>query len=565
MNKSVDILEFKSLSTAGKIEFLNCDLIDSVKTLDDRSINILLREIILDENENTYVRKSTLKIFTELVIVGKLKNRHALSLLIDDWKTSSDAFLELQRLKDLLFYYEESDQEREDIESIFKTGTINNEAEIVGESFFSLGILLFQKALKSINKEEFISALNNSENYFQKSIEEIENRIDSRFYLKVVLILHELLSNRWGSAKQYIKELGNNLFQKEVFSFKTDFDNLQYGFYKIITSLQNICIQQPKYWIDYRMELDKVFLCYTEITNSEIGNRLNEKAILNKLGGYLKMEVLEPFFIINLSSIITKINVMLREKSENTSEYTFLLYLKSIIENTDKKKVEFDSLESKFKNLFPNNNPEQVTKLVRDIKNPIDCFKVFEFLSAKSNDSLINDLKFACSKLQGDKKYWGKKVDENDRNRYIATMLEAAGYTIKDQPQWSSSAEGKGSGEIDVFITESDGTPKSIIEALVLDSLKKEYLILHLDKLFRYDSTGLENNYIITYSLARNFASLWKKYKDFIPNHSYIYKFIDFKEIDYFNFADIKIGVAQHFRNEKVINVYHIMINLVER
>ena len=59
-------------------------------------------------------------------------------------------------------------------------------------------------------------------------------------------------------------------------------------------------------------------------------------------------------------------------------------------------------------------------------------------------------------------------------------MLEAAGYTIKDQPQWSSSAEGKGSGEIDVFITESDGTPKSIIEALVLDSLKKEYLILQI-------------------------------------------------------------------------------------
>ena len=138
---------------------------------------------------------------------------------------------------------------------------------------------------------------------------------------------------------------------------------------------------------------------------------------------------------------------------------------------------------------------------------------------------------FACSKLQGDKKYWGNKVNENDRNRYIATILESAGYTIKDQPQWSTSNEGKDSGEIDVFVTEPNGTPKSILEALILDSLKQDYLILHLDKLFRYDTTGLENNYVIIYSLAKNFISLWNKYKKFISNHNYQYEYIEFKEL----------------------------------
>ena len=222
-------------------------------------------------------------------------------------------------------------------------------------------------------------------------------------------------------------------------------------------------------------------------------------------------------------------------------------------------------LKSEFKKLFPKQNHQWIAKIISDITEPTDYIRAFEILTQKDNDNLISHLMFACSKLQGDKKYWGKDVNENDRNRLIATILESAGYTIKDQPQWSISAEGKDSGEIDIFITESNGTPKSIIEALILDSLKKEYLILHLDKLFRYDTTGLENNYIITYSLAKNFDNLWKKYQDFISNHAYSYKFIDFKELVEFNFADIRIGVAQHSRNDKMVKLYHIIINLVER
>jgi len=115
------------------------------------------------------------------------------------------------------------------------------------------------------------------------------------------LILKELISKKWDSATILIKELGNYLFQKEAFSFKFDFDSLQYGFYKILSSLQKICIQQPKNWIDYRLELDKVFLNYTEITNSEITTRLNEKALLSKLGSYVKRQILEPYFTINLA------------------------------------------------------------------------------------------------------------------------------------------------------------------------------------------------------------------------------------------------------------------------
>jgi len=382
-------------------------------------------------------------------------------------------------------------------------------------------------------------------------------------YLLGCLLLEELLYNKWDSAILCIKELANNLFQQEIFSFNYSFDNLQYGFYKILNSLQQICIQKPQNWINYRLELDKVYLYYTEITNTKITTRLNEKALIEKIGKHLNDSILVPFFAINLSHEITKIDVLLRENTEGSSVWNFLKYLKSIIQNTDKKKVEKKSLEIELKKLFPNKNPQIIDKIINSMNKPTDYVKAFELLSRKDNDNLLDRLMFACSKLQGDKKYWGNNANENDRNRYIANLLESADYTVKDQPQWSTSAEGKDSGEIDIFITEPNGSPMSIIEALILDSLKQDYLVNHLDKLFKYDTTGLENNYIITYSLAKNFSSLWNRYQKFISKHDYEYQFIDFKQLTTFNYTDIKIGIARHMRNGKEINLYHILINLV--
>ncbi|MBJ7880990.1 hypothetical protein [Gelidibacter salicanalis] len=562
MNKNFEILEFKTLSTPEKISFLENDFVGSIINLEEKTINSSMREIILDEKENSFVRKIGLELFTDLVVLGKLKIRQGLSLLIDDWIPSSEIFIELQRLKDLYLYYDDSNEE---IEIIYQQKLNDSEAELVSESLLNLGLINFQKALTSTSEEECSKALTISESYFIKSYEELENRIDSNFYFKVVSILGEIINNRWGSAKEYIRELGNILFQREVFSFDYKLENLQFSFYKILTSLQKLCNKQPNNWLDYRSELDNVYLCYSEITNSTLKQRLNENSVASSLGNFVSEKIFEPYFMIHFSSEITKLNVRLGELQQGTEEHNFLSYLKSVIENNNKKKVELDSLGRRFKNLFPTHNQVIIEQLVNQIVKPSDCLKAFETLTNKSNSELVDSLIFASAKMQGDKKYWANNSDENERNKYLANLVEARGFSIKDQTQWSTSNEGKKSGEIDIFITEKDGSPKSIIEALILDSLKTDYIILHLDKLFRYDTTGLENNYIITYSTAKDFAKLWNKYKAFISKHVYNYKFIDYEEINDYNFTDIKIGVAKHLRNGKKIKLYHIMINLSER
>lgn len=63
-----------------------------------------------------------------------------------------------------------------------------------------------------------------------------------------------------------------------------------------------------------------------------------------------------------------------------------------------------------------------------------------------------------------------KNASENERNTFITSLLETAGYYAKEQTLWGESHEGKASGEIDIFIKNKDSEPLSIIEALNLDS-----------------------------------------------------------------------------------------------
>jgi len=173
----------------------------------------------------------------------------------------------------------------------------------------------------------------------------------------------------------------------------------------------------------------------------------------------------------------------------------------------------------------------------------------------------FDQLILACIKLQGNRIYWGK-YSEDDRNTFIANMLEAGGYHVKDQTRWSKSAAGKAAGEIDIFVQDNNAFPFTIIEALNLDSLRADYLVLHIDKLFNYDANGFENNFILVYSNAGNFLNFWNGYYSFIQKHAYTHSFLNAEEITAYNYSDLKIAKLTHHRNGKQVNVFHLVLDL---
>ena len=212
---------------------------------------------------------------------------------------------------------------------------------------------------------------------------------------------------------------------------------------------------------------------------------------------------------------------------------------------------------------FPQTNPKVIDdKLskISDFEEPSVLMNLYEALSEPSVMNFRDSLIAACVNLQGNKIY--RDLSEDDRNTYIADILGASGYPTKDQTRWSRSYAGKSSGEIDIFVYKNDGSVFTIIEALNLASVDKRYISLHLEKIFRYDTTGFKHNFILIYSSAKDFLRLWQGYLDYIPHVNYPYEYIGFTEITDYEFTDIKICNSKHIRNGQEVSLYHIDVNM---
>lgn len=174
----------------------------------------------------------------------------------------------------------------------------------------------------------------------------------------------------------------------------------------------------------------------------------------------------------------------------------------------------------------------------------------------------IGKLYWACVKLQGNSKYIDSS--EDGRNDYIRDLLDGRDYVIKDQTRRGLSASGKSSGEIDILV-EKGNFPFTLIEALILTSLSKEYLGKHLDKIYTYDTTGNQFNVCLVYAEVKDFASFWEKYCEFVKSYKYTYPLLssDEKIDEEFDGSEIKIMTTTHNRSGKPTKLYHICVKIL--
>lgn len=187
--------------------------------------------------------------------------------------------------------------------------------------------------------------------------------------------------------------------------------------------------------------------------------------------------------------------------------------------------------------------------------------------SLPTNHSLmelfIRNLYLACIKLQARKLY--VDASEDERNDFITDLLETNGYHVKDQTRRGSSASGKSSGEIDIFV-ENEKMPLTIIEALNLNSLHTSYLDLHLDKIYSYDTVGNAFNICLSYVKVKDFESFWNRYSDYVKTRKYPAMLVssDTNADKDYPYTDIRFMTTTHNRSGKSTILYHMCIKIQE-
>ncbi|MFC4634792.1 hypothetical protein ACFO3O_12795 [Dokdonia ponticola] len=561
--KVISYIEFSTYPLSEKVDFFDNGIASIVQSVEDSQLYKFLRQIILNVAENAFIRKSAVSILVESVFLGKIKNRQAISILVDEWEDSPHVFVELQRVKDLFYFFDVEP----DINNIYNSYLKNEELEIVTEALLNLGFIHLQKGFEAVNKDDKISCFQAAIQYFNDSDNSIENRIDAKFYRVVSSILFDFLSLKTANIDNQLNQLAVILKEKWLYSFDFNENVMDVSFYKTLTSISNIKKENPTNWTEYHIEFNKLYECYSDVKNQKIKNRLNKSKLSHTFVAMCEESFIEPYFALNFHSQMVKIDNCIKRYSVGSPLYDFLTHIKKLANNNDfKKKVDTKTVEQKLKNCFPKRSPaaiEKTLKKIKDPKNPDELINAFEELNAPSIDKFIDSLVFACITLQGDRIYKfsnRSNIEENDRNKFIAQLLRSADYSTNDQSLWGESPGGKKDGEIDLMFYDSRGLPFAIIEAL--NWRDYDYLKTHIDKLFnKYDTAGFENNFIVVYANAKKFGALCKKYIDCISKHNYKHVFQCVNEIDGYNYAELKIYKAEHIRHGGKVFLYHIIIN----
>ncbi len=173
---------------------------------------------------------------------------------------------------------------------------------------------------------------------------------------------------------------------------------------------------------------------------------------------------------------------------------------------------------------------------------------------------LLPALITTAARLQGRAK--AIRSDEDSRNTFIAEILSARGFIVKDQTRWGISSRGIKPGELDFLVETPDGTAESVIEAFNLGGLDRGVIASHFKKLFRYDAHGLENNYIIVYAERAAFGNLWGEYLKYLPDVEVAYPMQGAPGEEKTPYADIKLARTVHHRHNRETTVYHLFINM---
>ncbi len=141
---------------------------------------------------------------------------------------------------------------------------------------------------------------------------------------------------------------------------------------------------------------------------------------------------------------------------------------------------------------------------------------------------------------------------ENQTNDRFKMALMNRKYIVSDQARGGESETGKGSGERDFVIRNSQtGIAESIIEGFILKSLSTTVIDRHYKKLAaKYDTTGNQRNFILVYVKAKDFAGLWQKYQT---------HFADFKDCSEADSGkdNVKTGRTRNGNRD----IFHLFVN----
>lgn len=194
-----------------------------------------------------------------------------------------------------------------------------------------------------------------------------------------------------------------------------------------------------------------------------------------------------------------------------------------------------------------------------DLREMYDDVKLRAENKIAAGNDIYDDIIFCCERIQAST--ISKSLDEDEINDNIRNLLEAKGYNVKDQTRQGSSLSGKKSGEVDILIKD-ENMPITLVEAMKLKSIDKKYIGNHIEKIFKYDTLGYGEIFLVSYIETKDFDLFWDKYKEYVCKYDHEFRVIGWSGSGMKQYPELRSIVVEYNRNGISTKLYHIGVHL---
>lgn len=277
-NMTLRYADFKEISEVEQ-NYTLIQLESSIDEVDPKEARQFLETMFKDTNQDFYLRKRALQLGAYLVFLKKIKHEWLLALLVDvDEQENEFIVVAALQIGGQLMHIS-----RDSIISWAQEHALGSSHEIRSEAFLLLGKRDFFEALSETSFVTFVGTIERARDYFAKSRAEIENRIDALIFYQISSFLLNLRTGRTQDLDGGYNEVTANLWTYIFFNTKTDnsifFEDLCHP----ISVLHRLTIVQPDNWIDFKTELNKI---YIEVQKLEIRGTTKNQLMTQRIDDY---------------------------------------------------------------------------------------------------------------------------------------------------------------------------------------------------------------------------------------------------------------------------------------
>lgn len=352
----------------------------SLEGVESKQVKTFLRDLFSDQSQDFYLRKRALQLLAYLSLINRIKPESVIATILDIDETENEFIVGsgIKIASTFIHLFKAS------IVSWAQGLALSNNMEIRSEAFLLLGKNHLFEGLLASNTCEFITNLEEAKSYFDRSVSEIENRIDASMLSEVALFLLKVKTQTNYPLSEVYLRLQSKLW--EFIRLSThEADSLFFvNFCHPISVLHQIALTTPDNWIDFRAELNTVLQELLKIEIRSVTKGLVQEGILDSYTLAIKEQLIMGLLATKLGSHIARLKRMKDEMLVETTEQMNLLdeLLEYLMSASDKKKDLSNTTEivSRLHGAFPLIPLETITQDIRaiDLADPVSVSRIFE-------------------------------------------------------------------------------------------------------------------------------------------------------------------------------------------